>query len=82
MKSRNLPPVGNQPVLWRELYAEPLYRLHRGGSIVLTTVTASLVVFGGLLVFTLIYLQLAAGTTEELAGDALEGVSQPAEPRR
>jgi ABC-type transport system involved in multi-copper enzyme maturation permease subunit len=71
LRVRSLPQVGNLPVLWKELYAEPLYRLQHGGSIVLTTLSAGLIVCGGMLVFALIYLELAAGKgTDKIQGIA------------
>src|SRR5262249_48601145 len=41
IRPRRKPPIGASPMLWKELYAEPVLRFHRGGLIVAASVAST-----------------------------------------
>jgi ABC-type Na+ efflux pump permease subunit len=55
-KAKRLPPVGSQPIFWKEVYAEPFLRVKRGGMILLTSLWFASMVLGTLLLGGMIFL--------------------------
>ncbi len=67
LSEKRLPLVGNRPLFWREVYAEPLFRLGLTSSIIVTTFVALCLIASGFVVLTLAGVALISwvmGTTQ------------------
>jgi ABC-type transport system involved in multi-copper enzyme maturation permease subunit len=53
ISEKRLPRVGNRPLFWREVYAEPLFRLGMTSSIIITTFVAICLIATGFVILTL-----------------------------